>query len=231
MEPLPETDEALNEYLEDGDWDLRAVLTTMASDVRQIVPSCVGLSFTLARDGLTFTLVATDAEVAAIDTARQGGQVTGGGVGGEAQVSDLDLDDLFDEERWTSFARASAARGIESSLSLQVVGDHDVVGDVNLYAARAGAFAGKHARLAGALGAVSEGAVSDADLEFASREAARRAPRILADVRLVDVAVGMLAARYHTDVNQARARLESAAEGAGASIVQAAVVVIQSHRE
>jgi hypothetical protein len=231
MEPLPETDEALNEYLEDGDWDLRAVLTTMARDVRQIVPSCVGLSLTLVPDDLTFTLVATDAEIAAIDTARSGLHPPQGDVGGEAEVSDLDLDDLFDEERWTTLARASAARGIESSLSLQVLADHDVLGDVDLYAARAGAFAGKHARLAGVLGAVTEGAVSDADLEFASREAARRAPRILADVRLVDVAVGMLAARYHTDVGEARVRLEGAAGRAGASVVQAAVVVIQSHLE
>jgi hypothetical protein len=229
MEPLPETDEALDEYLEDNDSDLREVLKAMAREARRIVPSCVGLSLGLNFEGLTFTLVATAAEVAAIDAAQylEGGPCVE--VSGGAEVCDLDVQDLLDEDRWTAFARASAAQGIESSLSLQVVKEREVVGGINLYAAQAGAFHGKHDDLARALGATARGAVTDADLEFATRELARQTPGTLADVRTVDVAVGMLAARYHCDVDEARDRLQLAAIRAGVSVVQAAAVVIQSH--
>ncbi|MFL6055885.1 MAG: ANTAR domain-containing protein [Actinoallomurus sp.] len=230
MEPLPETDEALNEYLEEDDVDLREVLTTMAREARDIVPSCVGLSLGLVRDGLTFTLVATAAEVAAIDAAQylEGGPCVD--VAGGADVLDLDVADLLDEGRWTAFARASAVRGVESSLSLQVVKNGEVVGGINLYAAQAGAFNGKHDRLASALGTSADGAVTNADLQFETREVARRAPQALADVRTVDVAVGMLAARHHIDVSAARERLEGAAMRAGISVLQAAAVVIASHQ-
>jgi ANTAR domain len=229
MEPLPETDEALDEYLEDSDSDLREVLKAMAREARRIVPACVGLSLGLNFEGLTFTLVATAAEVAAIDAAQylEGGPCVE--VSGGAAVCDLDVQDLLDEDRWTAFARASAAQGIESSLSLQVVKEREVVGGINLYAAQAGAFHGKHDDLARALGATARGAVTDADLEFATRELARQTPGTLADVRTVDVAVGMLAARYHCDVDEARDRLQLAAIRAGVSVVQAAAVVIQSH--
>lgn len=230
MEPLPETDEALDEYLEEDDVDLRAALREMAREARRLVPSCVGLSLGLVRDGLTFTFVATRREVAAVDAAQylDGGPCVEVATG--AGVIDLDISDLLDEARWSSFALASAARGIASTLSLAVVRDDHVVGGINLYAALPGAFRGKHAPLAAALGATAEGAMSDADLDFSTRDLARQAPRTIADRRTVDVAVGLLAARYGTDVAEARTRLETTALRAGVSVVQAATVVRQTHR-
>ena len=176
MEPLPETDEALDEYLEEDDVDLRAALREMAREARRLVPSCVGLSLGLVRDGLTFTFVATRREVAAVDAAQylDGGPCVEVATG--AGVIDLDISDLLDEARWSSFALASAARGIASTLSLAVVRDAHVVGGINLYAALPGAFRGKHAPLAAALGATAEGAMSDADLDFSTRDLARRLP-------------------------------------------------------
>jgi GAF domain-containing protein len=229
MEPLPETDEALDEYLEHDDSDLRETLTDMARQARRIVPSCVGLSLGLVRDDLTFTLVATASEIAAIDATQylEGGPCVAVAKG--ADILDLDVRDLLDEDRWTAFALASAAHGVGSSLSLQVVSGGEVVGGVNLYAAEPRAFHGKHTSLAQALGASAESAVCDADLGFSTRELARRAPRTIADVRTVDQAVGMLAARYDTSVDDARARLDHAAFRAGVSAVQAAAVIIEAH--
>ena len=60
MEPLPETEEALDEYLEEDDSDLRAVLLELGRRAVELVPSCVGLSLGMVKDGLTFTLVATE---------------------------------------------------------------------------------------------------------------------------------------------------------------------------
>jgi GAF domain-containing protein len=231
LEPLPETDEALDEYLEEDDHDLRALLMSMSREARRLVPSCVGLSLGLVHEDLTFTLVATASEIAAIDAAQylDGGPCVA--VASGEDLLDLDVRDLLDEDRWSIFAQASAAQGIESTLSLQLVRQDEVIGGINLYAARQGAFHGRHESLARALGAMAETAVADADLGFETRALARRAPRTLADLRTVDIAVGMLAARHRSGVEDARVRLGQAADRAGVSVVQAASVVIGAHRD
>jgi GAF domain-containing protein len=224
LEPLPETEEALDEYLEEDDSDLRAVLLEMGHQAVSLVPSCVGLSLGLVKDGLTFTLVATSQEVAAIDAAQylDGGPCVDVATG--APVLDVEITDLLDESRWSAFALTSAAHGVRSTLSLPLVHDGQLVGGVNLYAAEPLAFRDKHAALAAALGASAEGAVVDADLEFTSRARAIQAPATLADLRTIDVAVGILAARDGTDIETARTRLEESATRAGATLVQAARV-------
>ena len=62
-------------------------------------------------------------------------------------------------------------------MSLPMVHGDELIGGINLYAARTGAFRGKHEALAAALGATAEGAMADADLDFSTRELARQAPR------------------------------------------------------
>jgi len=225
MEPLPETDEALDEYLEDDDSDLRRALLDLGRQAVRIVPSCVGLSLGLVREGLTFTLVATSQEVAVIDAA----QYLAGGpcveVANGCSPLDLDVNDLLDEARWTAFALTSAAHGVRSTLSLPIERSSQVVGGINLYAADPAAFHGKHAELAADLGASAAGAVSNADLEFSTRALAAATPRVLAERREVDVAVGRAAAREGVDIDTARARLEDAATRAGLSMAEAAEVL------
>jgi GAF domain-containing protein len=224
LEPLPETEEALDEYLEEDDTDLRTVLLELGHRAVSLVPSCVGLSLGLVKDGLTFTLVATSQEVAAIDAAQylDGGPCVDVATG--ASTLDVEVSDLLDEGRWSAFAMTSAAHGVHSTLSLPLVHDGRLIAGINLYAAEPLAFHGKHAALAAALGASAEGAVVDADLEFTSRARAVQAPATLADLRTIDVAVGILAARQHTDVDTARRQLEESATRAGATLVQAAQV-------
>ena len=76
MRPIPETDEALDEYLEEDGSDLRAHLSAMAATAVGVVPSCVGLSLGLVTEGLTFTFVASAEEVALIDVACLPGAAT-----------------------------------------------------------------------------------------------------------------------------------------------------------
>jgi GAF domain-containing protein len=225
LEPLPETEEALQEYLEEDDSDLRDVLLELGRRAVGLVPSCVGLSLGLVRDGLTFTLVATSQEIAAMDAAQYltGGPCVEASTGGG--TLDLEVQDLLDEGRWSAFAQTSAAHGVRSTLSLPILRDGQLVGGVNLYAAAPHAFHDQHDALASALGASVEGAVADADLEFSSRIRAIETPATMADQRTVDVAVGMLAARLGTDVDTAHTRLQDSAARAGVSLVQAASVV------
>lgn len=225
MEPLPETEEALVEYLEPEDDDLRATLVDMGRRATEIVPTLVGLSLGLVREGLTFTLVASSLKAAVLDAVQflDGGPCVNAMETGATNTADIP--DLLDEEAWSTYAGASAAEGVLSSLSLPVLRHGTVVGGINLYASTRHAFAGKQDELAISLGGSAEAAVADADLEFDSRARARMTPAVMADARTVDVAVGALAARDRTSEEAARDRLEEAALRAGISAVQAARVL------
>lgn len=231
MELLPHTKEALDEYLNLADPDLEDSLITMGDTAARIVPECVGMSLTLYdQEDLTFTLVASSLPGAegmhAGDMSAADHRPTGAPDDGRAQGDA----DLLDEDRWAAFARASAAAGVASSLSLPII-DHDrVVGGINLYASSTDAFSGHHRDLADALGASASGAVANADLSFETRRRAEEAPRQLRDLRLTEVATGILAAREGLDVDTARDRICDAARHAGITEVQAAEVLIRIHQ-
>lgn len=222
MEPIPETEHALNKLLSYGDTGAAIALVTMGESAKEIVPECVGLSLAMLEDGLTFTLVATSEEAAILDAMQylDGGPCVEDLV--RQETIDVNQADLMDENRWLMFAQASAAAGVASSLSLPIMGEGRAVGGVNLYAATAGAFNGRHEELAAALGASAEGAVANADLAFSTRQKAAEAPARLADQNDVNIAVGIIAANQDVDVRTAHERLEDAAARAGITPGQAA---------
>src|SRR5688500_14688556 len=67
LEPLPETSEALGEYLSFADPGVDKAFAGMGERARGIVPDLVGLSLTLVREGVTFTLAAPSVGVASLD--------------------------------------------------------------------------------------------------------------------------------------------------------------------
>jgi len=229
MEPVPETTEALDEFLGYDDAELGQSLLEMGRLAQQIAPDCVGLSLGLVQDDLTFTLVATGTEIAGIDAA----QYLDGGPCVRTVESDetteSDVKDLLDEGRWSLFAQASAAAGIASSLSLPIHHEGEVVGGINLYGATPDAFDGRHEALAHALGATAAGAITDADLSFASRRRAAETPGRLRERNDIDTAVGLLAARYGESVEAAYSRLTGAAiqSGLPESVVAKVALLLQ----
>src|SRR5215204_319844 len=149
LEPLPETREALlrlNDYV---DRDLTADLVRQGELVEDVVPNLVGLSLALVRKGLTFTIAATPEHLALLDAI----QYAFGGPCVDAALTDSTVFSgdgdagLLDERQWVQFARAGAAHGVMSTLSLPIHLDGRVVGGVNLYAATARAFEGKEHRV------------------------------------------------------------------------------------
>ncbi len=230
MEPIAETEAAIQEYLEADESDLDRTLREMANAVRRIVPACIGLSLTLVREQLTFTLVASDEPSAVIDAAQylDGGPCVRDDT--DAGVREVSMDEALDEGRWTLYARTSAAQGVATSLSLAVVEGEEVVGGINLYAALPDAFAGHHDQLAAALGASARTAVADADLSFLTRRMAQQAPTLLRESRDVEVAVGLLAARYGESVEEAQERLRIAAGRATVPVATVARVLVALHQ-
>ncbi|MCY7402103.1 MAG: ANTAR domain-containing protein [Nocardioides sp.] len=231
MELLPQSREALDEYVASVD-DLEHELRVIEGWAVRTVPECVAMSVTFLDDDLTFTLVASPgpatSEVAEVSVV---------GVSVE-MVDDVQLDAVetdtaeaaLDEGWWAEMARSRASAGIASTVSLPVVDRGRVVLTIDLYASTAHAFHGRLDALAEALGASQAGAVTNADLGFESRRRAEEAPGRLRDQRVIDVAVGLLAARECVDVDAARALLFDSAQRAGIDMVQAALVVHAIHR-
>lgn len=222
MEPVPESREVLDELTSLGSDELAEALARMGEAARRIAPDCVGLSLGLIEHGVTFTLVASGEEAAALDAVQyiDDGPCTASQQSGK--VIDVSVDDLLDEGRWAAYARASAAAGVASSLSLPIEGEDGLIGGVNLYGATPDAFEGRHEQLADALGASARGAITNADLPFSTRLAAARAPEDLEHSRDIDIALGMIAAAHEVDFDQAREALERGAARAGIPPVQAA---------
>ena len=244
MEPLPETEQALDEFSTYG-VDLRSLLLEMGKRAEAIVPSLVGLSLGLVQEGVTFTLVSpaerrehpdgpdgpAAAAGAATDRADLADRADRAGLvpkqrGGRCDDSDEpEVGDALDERSWSAYARTTASDGVRTTLSLPVVKGTRVVGDVNLYATTLDAFVGHHQELGAALGASAEGAVTDADLAFSTRDDAVTAPAATAELRDVDLALGMVSARDGIDIPAARAQLETLALRSGVSLVAAARLV------
>jgi len=212
VELLPQSKEALDEYVTPSVDDVEGLLRVIEGWALRTVPECVALSVTLLDDDLTFTLVDTDAstEAAAAETDREAG--------------DDQPDYALDEHEWADMARQRAFAGIASTVCLPVVEQGRAVLNIDLYASTAHAFHNRIDGLVAALGAWQAGAVTNADLGFETLRRAEAAPERLRVQRLVDVAVGLVAARVGMTTDDASDLLSQAAERAGVSESQAATV-------
>jgi GAF domain-containing protein len=229
LEPLPETAEALAEYLSLADPDLDETFVAMGETAHEIVPELVGMSLTLVREGVTFTLAAPNVAVASLDAMQYLEDGPCERALEEAGPVLTETESLLDEQLWLTYAGTAAAAGVASSLSMPILDGEEVSGGLNFYAGTAEAFEGRHEALAAALGASAKRAVTNADLSFSTRLQAVEAPRVLRDALAIDTATGLVAARSGESVEQARARLEGAAVRADVPLPVIARVVISVH--
>lgn len=214
MELLPQSREALDEYVAESVDDVEGLLRVIEGWATRAVPDCVALSVTLLDEDLTFTLVDEEA------TRPQ----EGADARGRADDAAPEHAYALDEGGWADMARERAFAGIASTVSLPVVEHGRAVLNIDLYASTAHAFRDRIDGLVQALGAWQAGAVTNADLSFETLRRAELAPALLREQRLVDVAVGLVAARMAVTTHAAGALLGEAAEQAGVTRIQAAGV-------
>jgi GAF domain-containing protein len=216
VKPIPQTIAVAAELSRyDPDFDVLGYLQRTADKVQELVPACIGLSMAWLDQGVAFTLVATDEEIARLD----GVQYLDDGPC--LQVAEVQHglaameEDLLDEDAWKYFAQATAARGVRSTLTLALKSDGEIVGSVNLYAGVDHAFDGHEDQLARLLGAPASTVVRNADLSFSTRLAAERAHDSTEAQDVIDQATGLIAASLRLDMKTAAKRLELAARKAG----------------
>lgn len=232
MDFVPASRLIVNDLLRNGEEEVAEALLSLAARAQAIVPELVGVSVGHNRSGTVFTLAASSIEAATIDATQYiaGGPCVDASTGGNIEAWELPADsgDLMDEQRWATYARASAAEGVASSLSLPLLARGRIVGGVNLYASTSDAFEGRHDALALALGSDVTLVVANADLSFATRELAQQTADDLAADDLVHQATGIIAERHDVDMNTARGQLATSARRAGVTEVQAATVLIRA---
>lgn len=216
MELLPQSREALDEYVTPTIDDVEGLLRVIEGWAVRAVPECVALSVTLLDEDLTFTLVDTEA----------GGEGRTPAGEEDAPPSGGAADHALDEGEWADMARERAFDGIASTVCLPVVEQGRAVLNIDLYASTAHAFHDRIEGLVAALGAWQAGAVTNADLGFETLRRAEAAPERLREQRLVDVAVGLVAARMGVTTDAALVLLRNAAEAAEVTETQAARVAL-----
>lgn len=231
MWPITETRSALSQLRgESGDFS-EVDLVRLGRQVRQFIPECVGLTIASTQLGasVAFTLVASDTATASLDGVQylaDGPCVEGARSG---RTEEFDSHDPLDETSWELFARASAASGVASTLTLPIVEDETVVGTVNIYASAPGVFDGHHEQLAELFMAWAPGAVTNADLSFHTREVASQAPETLRTLADIDTVTGLIADAQHVDLDVARRRLHDAALRAGVDPGALAKLVLDAY--
>lgn len=228
MELIPASAEALHELDQSTGHDHTGDVQHLAREIHEIVPSCVGVSITVDNGALTFTLVASSEMALRLDAAQRA--VGGPSLEALQRRQEQVVDDVLDEDRWHSFARAAAASHVRSSLALPLTTDDRLTGSLTLYAADPHAFAGANPRLRALAGGPVGALVTNADLEFTSRDHAADAPRALDEGNLVNQAVGILMGVHGIGPEAATARLEEAAATGGLSLADAARAVLRATR-
>ena len=219
MELLPESREALDEYVTPTVDDVEGLLRVIEGWAVRAVPECVALSVTILDEDLTFTLVDDMSTVGD----REPSPTPDAGPD-QAWVPVVEDDGSLDEGGWADMARERAFDGIACTVCLPVVEHGRAVLNIDLYASTAHAFRGRIDGLVEALGAWQAGAVTNADLGFESLKRAEAAPERLREQRVVDVAVGLVAARVGITTDDALVLLRVAADRAGTSETQAATI-------
>jgi hypothetical protein len=221
MELLPQSREALDEYVTASIDDMEGLLRVIEGWAVRSVPDCVALSVTLLDEDLTFTLV--DREATSVpedaDAVRETVE-TGPGPPGPAAGDAHPLDELD----WADMARERAFGTIASTVCLPVVVHGRAVRNNDHNATTAHALRDRKDGLVEALGAWQAGAVTNADLGFETLRRAQHAPERLREQRLIDVAVGLVAARMAVTTDMAALMLREAAERAGVTESDAACV-------
>ena len=231
MEPMPETLEALAEFVSLDDPDVDELLAELGRSAHAIVPDLVGLSLGLAHEGLTFTLLASNSGVASDRRGSVRGRrpVCGGHRG---------TDGLGRGRHGRPDGRGALAALLPGERGLwgrqqpvaAVYRDDRLVGGVNLYASTRDSFAGRQEQLVEALGGRAGEAVANADLSFSTRLDAAAAPQQMRDRIEIETATGLLAARSGADLEVAQRLLREAAARAGVPLALVARVLVLVHR-
>jgi GAF domain-containing protein len=170
--------------------DFEDALERLVRTSQRSIPGVAWCGVTVLRAGAPASVVASDAESAALDDVRYG---TDGPAMTAIRCRDLvHVCDLRTESRWPAWTRRARALGVRAVLSTPVDVDDHVLGAINLYAREPGALS-KHRQVTAMLLAEHAGLLLAAVRDRARQRAlAGELDGTLADGELVGQAIALI---------------------------------------
>ncbi|WP_432536073.1 GAF and ANTAR domain-containing protein [Kineococcus arenarius] len=197
------------------------VLNEVVGLARKALPGAESVSSTLLRGDTAFT-AAHDGQMALdadeMQYERGYGPCMDAGRAGQVFV----IEDMSTEERWPDYARAAAAAGIGSSLSLPLPVQGRSVGALNCYSSRPRAFGEEDVVIGQEVAAFVAIAVANADAHARSAQDAENMRRAMASRAVIEQAKGVLVERHRITPEQAFTLLTHSSQNANVKLREVA---------
>ncbi|WP_432486818.1 GAF and ANTAR domain-containing protein [Kineococcus sp. SYSU DK018] len=204
-----------------ADRPLGDVLTEVVGIARQALPGAEAVSTTLLRGDKAFTAaydgrMAVDADEMQYE--RGHGPCMDAGRAGEVFV----VEDMSTEDRWPDYARAAAAAGVGSSMSLPLPVQGRSLGGLNCYSSRPRAFGEEELAVGQEVAVLVAVAVANADAHARSTEDAENMRRAMASRAVIEQAKGVLVERHRITPEQAFTLLTHASQNTNVKLREVA---------
>lgn len=194
----PETRAAFAELaqLKLGQGDLQDVLARVAELARRTLPAAADASVTLVGADRAYTVAFTGPLALNLDETQYEN-----GYGPCLEVAQssgtVAIPDMAADTRWPRFARQALADGVRSSLSVALPMQEAVLGALNIYATRPGAFDGAAVSVAETFAGYAAVAVANARLYETTATLADNMRRAMETRAVIEQAKGILIAQQH----------------------------------
>jgi GAF domain-containing protein len=194
--PAPQTPVAELAHLKLGDGDLQAVLDRVAELARQTLPAAADASVTLVEADHAYTAASTGPLALDLDEAQYENDY-GPSLEVAQSAGTVTIPDMAAETRWPRFASKALADGVRSSLSVALPMQDAVLGALNVYATRPGAFDGGAVRVAQDFAGYAAIAIANARLYQTTATLAENMRRAMETRAVIEQAKGILIAQQH----------------------------------
>lgn len=207
--------------------DLSEVLTDLTRVARKAMPAVEAASITLIRGEKAFT-AAYDGQMALdadeLQYERGYGPCIDAGLSGQMFL----IEDMTMEERWPDYARAAAAHGVGSSLSVPLPFQTGTIGALNTYSTHPRAFGEDDQELGQQVATWIALAVGTADAASRTSDELRDMHTAMKTRAVIEQAKGMLMERYELNEDRAFAVLTRASQNSNTKLRDVAQDLIRT---
>lgn len=186
-------------------------LHQLAHLATEVLPGELSCGITMRRDHRPITVASSDARASQVDEIQY--QYDNGPCLATLNTGEpVLIDDLAADERWNGYQMSALAHGIQSSLSLPLYAEQKVIGALNLYATRTGAF-GPHEQITAAGFAEEASRALTLAVRLAERaEMSQNLQNALASRAVIDQALGIIMGQNRCSADEAFEILRTASQ-------------------
>jgi len=210
-----------------GETDLKGVLDEVAQLARRTIPGADEVSVTLISDKQAYTAAYTGELALTLDE-WQYGHGHGPCLAASAGHATVSLPDMTTEERWPDWAARAVATGAHSSLSIGLPIHDQVIGALNVYAAKPEAFDADAIILGQTFAGYAAVALANAHLFDAQASLAQQMQAAMQSRAVIEQAKGILMGSRRCTADQAFAILNKISQDTNRKLRDVATTLVAS---